>query len=130
MKTLLFAKAAVEVLAGLALALFPVLVVPLLLGSPLDAPVGEFIGRLAGVALLALGIACWLARKESQGRAAAGLIVALLFYDAAVVVILLFARLGVGVSGIGLWPAVALHSRLGVWSVLCLRKATQLAVER
>jgi riboflavin transporter FmnP len=130
MKTLLFAKAAVEVLAGLALALFPVLVVPLLLGSPLDAPVGEFIGRLAGVALLALGIACWLARKESQGRAAAGLIVALLFYDAAVVVILLFARLGVGQSGIGLWPAVALHSGLGVWSVLCLRKATQLAVER
>jgi hypothetical protein len=125
MKTLLIAKSAVEVLAGLALALFPSMSVSLLLGSPLDVPVGTVLGRIAGVALLTLGIACWLARNDSQSPAAAGLIVALLFYDAAVVVILLSARFALGLSGIGLWPAVVLHSGLGIWSLLCLRKRTR-----
>jgi hypothetical protein len=122
MKTLLIAKAAVEVGAGLALAFFPSLLASLLLGSPLDIPVGTVIARMAGAALLTLGIACWLARNDSQSRAATGLIVALLFYDAAVVAIFLFARLAIGLSGIGLWPVVIVHSGFGVWSLLCLRK--------
>ncbi len=128
MKTLLIVKCAVEVLAGLALALFPSMLVPLLLGSRLDVPVGTVIGRIAGTALLTMGIACWLARNDSQSRATTGLIVAMLFYDATVVVILLFARLAVGLSGMGLWPAVVLHSGLGGWSLLCLRKGSRWAL--
>jgi hypothetical protein len=112
----------VEALVGVALALFPSLLISLLLGSPLDAPAGIVVARMAGSALLALGIACWLARNNSESRVAAGLILALLFYDAAVVVIFLCARLGSGLGGIALWPAVALHSGLAVWSVLCLKK--------
>jgi hypothetical protein len=122
MKTLLIAKAAVEALAGLALALLPALVVPLLLGSPLKAPAGAVIARMAGAALLTMGIACWLARNDSQSRAAIGLILAMLFYDAAVVVILLLARFAMGILGIALWSAVVLHSGLGIWCLLCLRK--------
>ncbi len=122
MKTLLTVKAVVEVGAGLALALFPSLVVSLLLGLPVNTPVGTVISRMAGVALLTMGIACWLARNDSKSRATTRLIVALLFYDAGVVVILLFARLAVGLSGIVLWPAVVLHSGLGWWSLLYLRK--------
>jgi hypothetical protein len=124
MKTLLTAKSVVEVLAGLALALLPSMAVPLLIGSPLDAPSGIVVGRLAGAALVTLGIACWLARSDSQSRAAAALIAALLVYDVAVVVILLNARFAMELSGILLWPAVALHSALGIWSLLCLRKTT------
>lgn len=124
MKTLLIAKSAVEALAGLALALLPALVVPLLLGSSLVAPAGTVIARMAGAALLTMGIACWLARNDSQSRAAIGLIVALLLYDAAVVVILLLARFAMGMLGIALWPAVVLHSGLGVWSLSCLKKST------
>jgi hypothetical protein len=63
LKTLLIVKAAVEGLACLALALFPSLLASLLLGSPLDTPVGTVIARMAGAALLTLGIACWLALK-------------------------------------------------------------------
>jgi hypothetical protein len=63
LKTLLIAKAAVEVLAGLALAFFPSLSVSILLGSPLDTPAGTVVARIAAAALLTLGIACWLARK-------------------------------------------------------------------
>jgi hypothetical protein len=57
-----------------------------------------------------------LTRHDSQSRAAIGLVVALLFYDSAVVVIFLFARLGAGLSGIGLGPAVVLHS--GLWGLV------------
>jgi hypothetical protein len=125
MKTLLTVKAVAEALAGLALALFPSLLVSLLLGSPLDAPVGTVIARMAGAALLTLGIACWLARNDSQSRAAIGLIAALLLYDAAVVAIFLIARLAMDLSGIGLWPIVVLHSGLWIWSLLCLRKVRE-----
>ena len=122
LNTLLLTISAAETLVGVALALFPSLLTSLLFGSRLDAPVGILVARVAGSALLAMGIACWLARDNSESRAAAGLIMALLFYDAAVVVIFLYARLGAGLWGIGLWPAVVLHSGLGVWSVLCLKK--------
>lgn len=88
MKTLLLAKAAVEALAGLALVLLPSLSVSILLGVPLDAPAGIVIARMAGTALLTMGISCWPASNESQSRAAIGLIAALLFYDASVVAIL------------------------------------------
>lgn len=122
MKALLIAKSLVEIGAGLGLALFPSMAVSLLLGSPLDVLAGMVICRFAGAALLALGIACWLARADTQSRAVAGLITALLFYDGGVVVVLLSARYAMGLSGIAFWPAVILHSGLGVWSLLCLRK--------
>jgi hypothetical protein len=121
-KTLLTVKSAIELLAGLALAVFPSMSVSFLLGSPLDAPAGTVLGRIAGTALLTLGIACWLASHDSQSRAAAGLIAALLCYDAGVVIILLFAHFAMGLSGIFLFPAIVLHSGLGIWSLLCLRK--------
>jgi len=121
-KTLFIAKSAVEVLAGLALVSFPSVAVSLVLGAPLDAPAGTSIGRFAGGALLALGIACWFARNDSGSAAAAGLLAALLFYDVSVVGVLFYTRFGAGLSGIGLWPAVALHTAFGFWSLLCLEK--------
>ncbi len=124
-KPLLIVKAAVETLAGLALVAFPSMAVSFLTGQGLAEPGGKVLGRIAGVALLALGISCWLTYQESQSRAAVGLIWALLFYDGSVVGILLVAYLGVGLFGIALWPAVLLHSGLGMWSVLCLRKVTR-----
>ena len=120
LKTLLLVKAAVEGLAGLLLLLFPSQAVSLLVGMPLESPGGYVLGRIAAAALLALGIACWAARDESKSRAAVGLILALVLYDATVVVLLLYVRLVAGNSGLILWPAVALHWGLGAWSILCL----------
>jgi hypothetical protein len=37
--------------------------------------------RLAGVALLALGVACWLAVSDAQSRAARGLASGMVLYD-------------------------------------------------
>lgn len=125
MKTLLTAKSALEVITGLALAISPPSVVSVLLGSTLDPSVGAIVARIAGAALVTIGIACWLARNGSQNPAATGLIVATLFYDSSVVVILLWASLGVGLSGIGLWPALVLHAGLGAWCLVCLNKGSR-----
>ena len=131
MKNLLIVKAAVEVLAGLFLAFFPTLVASVLLGSPFTiSPVATVIARIGGSALVACGIACWLARNDTTSRATYGLIAALLFYDAAAVATFLFARFGSGLGGLALWLAVTLHSALGISSVLCLSRKSSVVLSR
>ncbi len=122
MKALLIATAGLECVTGLALLASPALPVSILLGTPFDVPAGVALGRVAGAALLALALACWRARDDSHGRAAAGLIVALLVYNVATVAILIHARIGAGLGGIGLWPAVILHAALAVWCTASLQR--------
>ena len=55
MKRLLRLTAVIEVPTGLALMAVPAVVVQLLLGSPLDTSGATTLGRVARVALLALG---------------------------------------------------------------------------
>ena len=62
------------------------------------------VSRVAGSALLALGVACWLTRGEQEGQARCGLVAAMLIYNVAVAAIRLLARTSLGLSGIALWP--------------------------
>ena len=121
MKTLLITKAIVESIAGFAFAVLPSSCIYLVLGQSLDEPEAVVGVRMFGVAIFAIGLACWLARTDSGRPAAKGLIVALLFYDLAVITVLLSARFEVGLSGLFLWPVLALHSALAAFSVNCLR---------
>jgi|SRR5450432_3830070 hypothetical protein len=122
MKNLLVVTAFLEALTGLALMVSPALPVLLLVGAALDTPGGLIVARVAGAALLALGLACWLARDDGGSRAARGLVIAMLLYDAAAVAVLVYSALGLKLFAIGLWPAVVLHAALSLWCVVCLRR--------
>jgi Kef-type K+ transport system membrane component KefB len=121
MTILQIASALIELGAGLALLCCPSAAATLLIGAPLDGPAALTVARVCGAGLFALGVACWLARGDTQSRAARGLIAAMLFYDVAVAAVLAFAAIGLGLHGVALWPAVVLHGVMSVWCVACLR---------
>jgi hypothetical protein len=111
----LASTAAIEAGAGLGLIAAPDVVVRLLLGADISGAAIP-LGRVAGVALLTLGLACWLAR----GHATSELAMPMLLYNCGVVVILGTAGVS-GMTGIFLWPAVALHAAMAVWSLTMSR---------
>jgi hypothetical protein len=123
MKRLLTLTAIIEVATGLGLVAVPSVVVRLLLGSPLDTSAAVVLGRVAGAALLALGVACWLARGDTQSRATRGLVVAMLLYNVTVAAALAFAGLGLRLHGVALWPAVVLHAAMAAWCITTLLRA-------
>jgi hypothetical protein len=127
MNLLLKLTAIIEAATGLALLVAPSVVVQLLLGSPLDASAAVTLGRVAGAALLALGVACWLAQYDAQSCAARGLVSAMVLYNLGAVVILGAAGIRSQPVGIALWPAVILHAVMTIWCVTSLlRKPTRL----
>jgi hypothetical protein len=109
LKKLLNVAAAIEAATGLALMIHPLLVVVLLSGGRVSGP-GIALGRLAGFALLGLGLACWPG-LESRGANSPALR-ALLTYN--LLTTLYLAYLGIGGQWVGslLWAAVALHAVL------------------
>ena len=121
-RTLFIATSLMEAGTGVALLLSPSLVASLILGGSLDGQAAPVVARLAGSALLSIGAACWFARDDGPGRATRGLAVALLLYNVAAAAVLAHAGLGPGLTGIGLWPATALHAAMAAWCVVCLRK--------
>src|SRR5213596_3279850 len=122
MSRLLKLTAVIETATGLGLMAVPSVVARLLLGSPLDTSAAVMLGRIAGAALLALGVACWLARDDTQSRAARGLVVAMLMYNIPATAVLAFAGIGLGLHGVVLWPAVVLHAAMAIWCIVCLRR--------
>jgi len=117
MKSLLATTAVLEFGTGLVLIALPSALTTLLLGSKLDTPVGLTIARIGGVALLTIGTACWLARLEGESRVARGLVIAMLLHNAGADAIFVYARLTLGLSGIGLWPAVVVHAAMAGWCI-------------
>ncbi len=122
MKRFLTLTAIIEAATGLALIALPAIVVRLLLGAEISGA-SIPLGRVAGAALLALGVACWLARDDTQSRAARGLVVAMLMYNIVATAVLAFAGIGLGLHGVVLWPAVVLHAAMGVWCIVCLGRS-------
>jgi hypothetical protein len=103
MKKVLIFAAVAEVATGFALLSVPSLVGQLLLGQEFTA-VTILVARVAGIALIALGIACW------PGSPLTGM----LTYSAAVTVYLAYLGIVGGLTGVFLWPAVALHAILSI----------------
>lgn len=101
MKRVLALSAVAEIVTGVGLIVVPSLVARLLLGAELTG-VAIPVARVLGIALVALGIACW------PGPALLGMLTYSSF------VTLYFLYLGLQGDWVGplLWPALALHAVL------------------
>lgn len=110
-----------EVPVGLVLLMAPSSVTKLLFGVSLDSPSAEMVARVAGAAVSSLGLACGLAAKDEGSGAARGLVGSMLLYNILIIALFAYAALGLGMTGIGLWPAVAIHAILFVWCIACLQ---------
>ncbi len=117
MRTLLAVTAATEGVTGVAVAIAPLLVVRLLFGAE-PSGAGLAVSRLAGIALFALGLACWPARDASAGQTSA--LRAMSTYN--VLATLYLSALGVRGDWVGplLWPAAAAHAVLSAWCLIVL----------
>ena len=114
-KTLAFA-AVVEVSTGLVLMIDPAIVVTLLLGAEVSGA-GTLLGRCFGIALFALGLACWPSRQRAEGGSPA--FRAMLIYNVLIALYLAYLGTVVHLGGLLLWPGVALHAvvaSLLVWT--------------
>jgi hypothetical protein len=96
-----------EAALGLVLLVYPPIVVRLLFNAEI-AGAGVVMGRLAGIALIALGLAC------QPGSAAAQALLGMLTYSAFATLYL--AYLGIKGEWVGnlLWPAVIVHAILTI----------------
>ena len=103
MKKLLLITGLAEAATGVALMAAPALVGHLLLGADLTG-VSVVVARVAGIALLALGVGCW------PGPASLGM----LTYNALGTVFFAWLALGGPWRGPLLWPAAGLHAVLTV----------------
>ena len=98
MKKVLVFAAVGEAATGVALLIVPSLVGWLLLGEELTG-IAIPVARVAGIALIALGVACWPGPPR----------VGMLTYSLAVTLYLAYLGFAGGLGGILLWPAVILH---------------------
>jgi hypothetical protein len=99
--------AVVEFGTGLVLMIDPVIVVTLLLGTEVSGT-ATLLARCFGIALLALGLACW----PSEPRAGRGspIFRAMLTYNVLIALYLAYVGTGGHLRGVLLWPAVGLHA--------------------
>jgi len=98
MKSALAFAAIGEAVTGLALLIAPSLVGQLLLGEQLTG-VAVPVARVAGIALIALGLACWPGPP----------LVGMLSYSVLATLYLAYLGVAGSLTGVLLWPAVVLH---------------------
>jgi len=102
MKTVLTLAAAAEAATGIILVAYPPIVVRLLFGAEIGGA-GEVMSRIAGIALIGLGVACWpngSARSSLRGMLTYGILATLY---------LVYVGVRGESVGVLLWPAVAAH---------------------
>ena len=110
MKKILALAAVAEAGTGVILLAYPPIVVRLLFGAEISGA-GAMMSRLAGVALIGLGVACWPAFQPVSGMLA--------YSTLAMLYLIVIGVHGEGV-GLLLWPGVVVHAVLivllvGAW---------------
>ena len=98
MNKILMFVALAEAGTGVILLAYPPIVVRVLFDAEIVGA-GVIMSRLAGIALIGLGVACWPGPPR----------VGMLTYSVVVTLYLAFVGFAGGLTGILLWPAVVLH---------------------
>lgn len=117
-RALLSIMGILEAATGMTLLIAPAVLVGLLLGVVPGDAAGLVVSQVAGAALLARGVACWLAR----GGGTKGVMTAALIYNVAVALVLLGGWYGQSLSGIAFWPAITVHITLAIWCLFSLSR--------
>ena len=124
MKRLLVATAVIEAGAGVALLIWPSATVWALAGPTVVlSPSAAALVRLGGALLLAVGAGAGLASRHPESRAAWGVVWGMTLYNLGAAAGLCVPKLALSQGGALLWPAVVLHAAMGVWCLICLRRA-------
>lgn len=122
---LLSVTGVLEAATGFSLLSAPSWVAAFLLGAAPASSAGMMVGRVAGLALLTLGVACWVARGDAVGRAATGLIAAMCLYNLGTVALIVHAWAGLALFGLAFWPVILVHMALAAWCIACLLRPAQ-----
>lgn len=106
-RALVYLTAALEIPTGLALVLIPDRLCSVLLGLYCESLLEFTLCRLAGGALVALGVACWSAARSNRSRL---LVPAALLYNLAAALVLGIPWVKGTMAAPMLLPAVILHT--------------------
>lgn len=114
----LIVTAVLEASGGLGLLVAPEFVLRLLFGREQAAVEASLVARLAGAALVSIGMACWAARADRRSPAQLGLLAGVLVYNVAAAALLAWAGAALNMDGIAIWPGVALHVVMACWCLV------------
>lgn len=124
MRSFLVVTGVFEVVIGLGLAAMPDRGAELLAGATaFDDPPAILLARVGGLALIAIGIAAFLARRDGGSVALRGLLAGLLFYNVTAALLLAYGAITLATPGPMLWPAAIAHVVLTVWNARLLSLA-------
>jgi Na+-driven multidrug efflux pump len=122
LKKILAFASIVEVATGLALMIDPRFIVGLLVGP--NTPVEEIpMGRLPGIAILSVGLACWPTSQQAERGSPA--FRAMLVYNVLIALFLVYLFKVGHLGGVLLWPAVVLHAVVALLLVWTWRTKAQ-----
>jgi hypothetical protein len=121
-KPLFITTAVIEVGAGLALVGVPGVAIWLLLGVRESSLEALIVGRIGGAGLLALGVACWLARDDRGSSPQHSLSWGMLVYNVGACAILAYVGSMLRTVGVALWPGVIVHAVMATWCAMNMRR--------
>ena len=120
MRIFLTYTAIAEFLTGIGLMFCPSFVVRLLLATELYDKLTVLLAIVAGAAIVSVSLVSWMARLNATPLIE---IKMLLFYNAAVSLVLLYGIVKLGFGGIALWAIIIFHVIQTAVSVEILRSA-------
>lgn len=123
MNKVLAAAAAAEAATGAIVLAFPSEAVRLLFGAEI-AGAGIDVTRMAGIALIGLGVACWPAAPPRQPH------LGMLTYGVLVTLYFVYAGTWGDATGFLLWPAVVVHIVIAVLLAVTLPRKPQIRAGR